>query len=1055
MRDLVRVSALCAVSLVVLAACSPFGSEQENRPPLANAGDDRLALPESSVSLDGSESTDPDGDDLEFSWVLIERPEQSDASLTQPNTMTPSLFVDAGGIYVVELTVSDGLLDATDRVRVSVTPDELAQPTFAVDATLSAPIEELPGFEDSIPRPVATVEDDFGNQADFVENELWLETDDSRVLEDFLDRWQGEVVSTFEPSDYELTGLSPQYLVRVDVSSADLDRLSEDVRLSDPGSRGNHRVSSELGLKLIAAGARENAAGRMVGINWIGRGAEFRERISTEAPVGDTIGGTAYSTNVFDWPSHDTGSAQDIGVAEAWWALEATGRLGNRVPLAILDMGFVPDADFPSGLIARSNVPTFSALGTTNLVGCGSGNPCLFHGTNAVSAAMAVPDNDVGAAGPAGPIAEPIVVFTLYDFFTSASALGIAKLAGAKIANMSYSAPVPASLSWSVGPFERVTWALRNSGLLMFASAGNDGADVDAEDCFIFCWEETLHTPCENLGMICVGGLRWNATTRAPNSNFGREQVEIYAPYTLWVGPDPNNAQNRAYQISGTSFSSPFTAGVAALIWAADPSLSADQVERILMETATVNPSWPTSPVPRWVNAYAAVARALDTDIPPYVSISEPSQGDAFTGGEGIDFVANVDDLDTDPSGYTIAWTATDSDGDLQDLGTSVSGATLTASLPDPLCSYETTLTATVVADGTPFQDTVTLAQSEVVEPLSTDIVGPRIRDVKVERDGGGNPFIPDVTLFANADKPTCDDPDSARLDQTRHRWFDEVSALITQAQSIVLTSSDFVAPIGSGFQSRSIDVTYSLGFETASSEVTIKPCSSTVGSDPGSSVSGYPECSLAAVIGDVIETLREAFGATSVAGAKAQADRIVNGFYAPDLIDLEYCDPRFCDPPFPDLRADILSELYSFHGELAVVALDDLFGALEMESLAEFDASLTSIQVKIREDFEDGFVDQDDMLLFVNAASLVQALVEFFAPEDQGGQDGWQSLQFANDPETLSSRVDILLPASDGLAGLLTGYLRNLQIESDTNLRAAQYAAARTAIEEADRVSN
>lgn len=1054
MRDLVRVFASCAVWLVVLAACSPLGGEQENRPPLANAGEDRLALPDSSVSLDGSESTDPDGDDLEFSWVLIERPEQSDAALTQPNTMTPGLFVDAGGMYLVELTVSDGLLEATDQVRVSVTPDELAPPTFTVDATLEAPIEELPGFEDGVPRPVATIEDDKGNEADFVENELWLVTDDSRVLEDFLDRWQGEVISTFEPSDYELTGISPQYLVRVDVSGADLDRLPGDVRLSDPGSRGNHRVSSELGLKLIAAGARENAAGRMVGINWIGRGSEFRESISTEAPLGDTIGGTVYSTNVFDWPSHDTGSAQDIGVGDAWWALEATGRLDNRVRLAVLDMGFAPNADFPDGLVAWSNVPTLSALGTRNLGSCG-GNPCPFHGTNVVSAAMAVPDDGFGGAGPAGPIAQPIVVFTSYDIFTSTTALGIAKLEGAKIANMSYGTPVPASLSWSVGPFERVTWALRNSGLLMFAAAGNNGVNVDAEDCFIFCWEETLHSPCENLGMICVGGLRWNATTRANNSNFGREQVEIYAPYTMWVGPDPDNPQNRANQISGTSFSSPFTAGVAALIWAADPSLSADQVERILMETATVNPSWPTSPVPRWVNAYEAVARALDTDIPPYVSISEPSQGDAFAGGEAIDFVANVDDLDTDPSDYTIAWTATDSAGVVQDLGTSVSGATLPASLPDPYCSYETTVTATVVANGTPYADAITLAQSKKVEPLTTNIIGPRIRDVKVERDGGGNPFIPDVTLFANADKPTCDDPDSARLDQERHRWFDEASALITQAQSIVLTSSDFEAPVGSGFQSRDIDVTYSLGFETASSEVTIKPCSSTVGSDSGSSVSGYPECSLAAVIGDVIETLREAFGATSVAGAKAQADRIVNGFYAPDLIDLEYCDPTFCDPPFPDLRADILSELYGFHGELAVVALDNLFGALEMENLAAFDESLTSIHVKIREDFENGFVDQDDMLLFVNASSLVQALVEFFAPEDQGGQDGWQSLQFANDPETLSTRVDILLPASDGLAGFLTGYLRNLQIESDTNLRAAQYAAARAAIEEADRVSN
>ncbi|MDZ7800004.1 MAG: S8 family serine peptidase [Trueperaceae bacterium] len=1055
MNRLAHVLASCFTCLLALSACSPAGSEQENRPPTANAGENRLALPGSSVTLDGSESTDPDADALTFSWALIEHPDQSDATLTQSTTANPTLVVDVGGVYVTELTVSDGLLEATDRVRVSVTPEELAPPSFGVDATLEPAVEELPGFEDGVPRPVATIEDDTGSQADFVENELWLVTDDGRVLDDFLARWQGEVIATFDPSDFELTNVRPQYLVRVDVSGAAPDRLPEDVRLADPGSRGDHRVSSERGLKLIAASMREQAAGVMVGINWIGRGAEFRERISTEAPAGDTIGGTTYATNVFGWPSHDSGSAQDIGVAEAWWALEATGRLGNRVDIAVLDMGFAPDADVPSGLVARSNVPLVSALGTQNLIGCGSGNPCLFHGTNVVSAAMALPDNDFGAAGPAGPIAEPIVVFTLYDYFTSATALGLAKLAGAKIANMSYGAPVPASLSGTVAPFETATLAFRASGLLMFASAGNDGTNVDAEDCFIFCWEETLHTPCENLGMICVGGLAWNATTRANNSNFGREQVEIYAPYTLWVGPDPGNPQNRANRIDGTSFSSPFTAGVAALIWAADPSLSADRVERILMQTAHVNPSFPASPVPRWVDAYAAVARALGTDIPPYVKVAEPSQGTSFRGGEGIDFIAEVDDLDTDPSSYTVEWTATDAAGGVQDLGTSASGATLTASLPDPLCAFESTVTATVVANGTPYQDAVSLRQARQTVPLTTDVIGPRIRDVKVERDSGGDPFIPDVTLFANADKPLCDDPSSSRLDQDRHRWFDESSALIAQAQSITLRSTDFESSVGSSFRTRDIEVTYDLGLETAASQVTIKPCSSTVGSDPGSSVSGYPECSLAAVINDVIATMREAFGTISVAGAKAQADRIVGGFYSRDLIDLEYCDPTHCDPPFPDLRAEVISDLYGVHGELAVVALDDLFGALESESLAAFDESLTSIQRKIAQDYENGFVDEDDMRLFANAASLTQALVEFFVPESQGGQNGWRSLNFASDPDTLAGRVEVLRPAYDGLAGYLTGYLHDRQLESDIHLRAAQYAASRTAIEEAARVSD
>ena len=67
---------------------------------------------------------------------------------------------------------------------------------------------------------------------------------------------------------------------------------------------------------------------------------------------------------------------------------------------------------------------------------------------------MTEADNGFGGAGSAGPIAEPVLVFTLYDFFTSITALGEARIAGARIANMSYSAPVPWYLGWSVLPFE-------------------------------------------------------------------------------------------------------------------------------------------------------------------------------------------------------------------------------------------------------------------------------------------------------------------------------------------------------------------------------------------------------------------------------------------------------------------------------------------------------------------------------------------------------------------------------------------------------------------------
>ena len=93
-------------------------------------------------------------------------------------------------------------------------------------------------------------------------------------------------------------------------------------------------------------------------------------------------------------------------MAEAWRALDLAGRLvPGSVKVAILDMGFEPDADTPDGWTAVSNVLLTEPTGTENQQGCGS--PCPWHGTNVMSAAFAVPGNGFGSAGPAGPSPSP------------------------------------------------------------------------------------------------------------------------------------------------------------------------------------------------------------------------------------------------------------------------------------------------------------------------------------------------------------------------------------------------------------------------------------------------------------------------------------------------------------------------------------------------------------------------------------------------------------------------------------------------------------------------
>jgi serine protease len=539
-------------------------------------------------------------------------------------------------------------------------PQQLPPPTFTVDPSLQPSAPSLPGFENGEPRPVASVTGEDGVPADFVANEVWLSTDNEAELNAFLSRWQGKVVSSFNPADAGVTGLSKQYLIRINAAAADPTLLAEDLQKLDKTSTGDHKVSSQEALNLIAASSHEAASGLKIGMNWVGNGAgSFTDRTSLEAPSGGTLANVAYSRDAFAWPSHNRFSEQDIGVAEAWRALDLAGKLGNRIKLAVLDMGFQPDADWPAGHQAISNVPFTDAIGTENLLSCSGGSDCPWHGTEVVSAAMAVPDNQYGSAGPGGPVADAIVVFTLYDFFTSIQALFDASILGADIANMSYGAPVPWYLAWSVLPFEGATAGIRATGVLLFASAGNEGKNVDAEGCtFGVCWERTWYTPCENAGVICVGGLAGNSKFKAGGSNYGGEQVDIFAPYTLWLGPDPSAPDNVARVISGTSFSSPFTAGVAALIWAANPGLGAGEVEDILMETAHPNAD---DRVKRHVNALAAVQRVLG-NLPPSINVNTAG-GDVPLNRE-LFLSADVFDFEDAFPCCTITWTS-DVDGPL------------------------------------------------------------------------------------------------------------------------------------------------------------------------------------------------------------------------------------------------------------------------------------------------------------------------------------------------------------------------------------------------------
>lgn len=96
-----------------------------NVAPVADAGPDRVVLAGNVVTLDGTASTDADGDPLSFRWEILSRPTDSASVLFEPNSSTPSLFTDRAGDFVVQLIVNDGELDSpADSVVIAAEPNQ-------------------------------------------------------------------------------------------------------------------------------------------------------------------------------------------------------------------------------------------------------------------------------------------------------------------------------------------------------------------------------------------------------------------------------------------------------------------------------------------------------------------------------------------------------------------------------------------------------------------------------------------------------------------------------------------------------------------------------------------------------------------------------------------------------------------------------------------------------------------------------------------------------------------------------------------------------------------
>lgn len=207
--------------------------------------------------------------------------------------------------------------------------------------------------------------------------------------------------------------------------------------------------------------------------------------------------------------------------------------------------------------------------------------PFAKHGTHVAGIIGAVRGNGTGVDGIA-PAVRLMSVRAVPDGDERdkdiANAIRYAVDNGANVINMSFG---KAYSPYKGAVDEAVKYADAH-GVLMVHAAGNDGADLGVKNNF--------PTP-EYLdggrprSWIEVGASSWRGgdSLAAGFSNYSRDHVDLFAPGVAILSTIPGNEYERD---EGTSMAAPVVSGVAALLMAYYPSLTAADVKRILLASA-------------------------------------------------------------------------------------------------------------------------------------------------------------------------------------------------------------------------------------------------------------------------------------------------------------------------------------------------------------------------------------------------------------------------------------------------------------------------------------
>lgn len=287
-----------------------------------------------------------------------------------------------------------------------------------------------------------------------------------------------------------------------------------------------------------------------------------------------------------------------LGAPTAWDVAKGSG-----VTVAILDSGIDgTHPDLVGNLVAGWNLVDNNS-NTSDVYG---------HGTEVAGVVGALSNNGIGVTSIAWQTQlMPVrVAQTSGSAYISTIASGITWAAdhGARIANASF-----ATLTGSPSIQSAANY-MRSKGGLVVVSAGNSG---------------TLDTTTDSTAVISVSATT-SSDALASWSSYG-SYIDVAAPGSgIWT-----TKMGGGYApVSGTSFSSPVTAGVLALMMSANPTLSNNDLETLLKNSAVDlgTPGYDQYYGHGRIDAAAAVDAAtkfgvtIDTESPT-ASINAPTGG--------------------------------------------------------------------------------------------------------------------------------------------------------------------------------------------------------------------------------------------------------------------------------------------------------------------------------------------------------------------------------------------------------------------------------------------